>query len=131
MTPSTPGAKIPRWRTRIKGAWLIQVGGTTVHTIPEAQAAFEQISNDTKPTILLFSHPEIQPDMTHDGLPIISSAPFYQQFHDQMNRRWDFDTVAAHLTKAPPYTLVTDGDVVNCVTKAMKLTRGKLIQMDD
>jgi hypothetical protein len=81
--------------------------------------------------VLLFSHPEIRPDSTHDGLPIVSSAPFHQQVHDQLNRHWDFDTVAAHLLKAPPYHLIADGDVINCVTKTMKLTRGKLIQMED
>ena len=30
MTPGTPGAKIPRWRSRLKGAWLIKVGNTLV-----------------------------------------------------------------------------------------------------
>ena len=69
--------------------------------------------------------------MTHDGLPIVSSAPFHQQVHDQLNQRWDFETVADHLKKAPPYTLINDGNVLNCVTKAMKLTHGKLIQQED
>ena len=132
MAASTPGAKIPRWRTRLKGAWLIQIGGTPVHSIAEAQKEFLRLSLEASRTVtLLFSHPEIRPAMTHDGLPIVSSAPFHQQVHDQMNQRWDFDTVAAHLLKARPYQHITDGDVINCVTKAMKLTRGKLIQMKD
>ncbi len=33
ISPSTPAAKIPRWCTRIKGAWLIRVGLTVVTTI--------------------------------------------------------------------------------------------------
>ncbi len=69
--------------------------------------------------------------MTHDGLPIVSSAPFHQHVHDQMDLRWDFNTVTAHLLKAPPYQHINDGNVINCVAKAMKLTRGKLIQMKD
>ena len=132
MAPSTPAAKIARWRTRLRGAWLIQIGDTTVSTLDDARAAFERLSLlNSRSVVLLFSHPEIRPAMTHDGLPIVSSAPFHQQVHDQLNRRWDFDTVAAHLLKAPPYRLITDGDVINCVTKAMKLTRGKLTQMED
>ena len=132
MTPSTPAAKIARWRTRLKGAWLIKIGDTEVNTIEDAQRAFATLSlTGSRLVVLLFSHPEIRPSLTHDGLPIVSSAPFHQQVHDQMNKRWDFDTVAAHLLKAPPYQLIPDGDVVNCVTKAMKLTRGKLLQMQD
>ena len=111
---------------------MIKVGHTVVSTIEEAHRAFEQHSlANSRSVVLLLSHPEIRPAMTHDGLPIVSSAPFYQHIHDQMNRRWDFDTVAAHLLKAPPYCLIPDGDVLNCVTKAMKLTRGGLLQMED
>ena len=69
--------------------------------------------------------------MTHDGLTIISTAPFHQNVHDQMNRHWDFETVAEYLRKSPPYTLVNDGNVLNCITKVMKLTQGKLIQQED
>jgi hypothetical protein len=69
--------------------------------------------------------------MTHDGLPIVSSAPFHQQVHDQLNQRWDFDTVAEHLKKAPSYKLIDDGNVLNVVTKVMKLKQGKLVQQED
>ncbi len=73
---------------------------------------------------LLFSHPEIRQDISHDSLPIVSSAPFSQQVHDQMNKRWDFTTMANYLQKAPPYRIVKDGDVLNYVTWVMKLTQG-------
>ncbi len=60
MTPSTPGAKIPRWRTRIRGAWLIQIRPTQVFTIEDAQEAFWELSALAVPPVtLLFSHPEI------------------------------------------------------------------------
>jgi hypothetical protein len=36
-----------------------------------------------------------------------------------------------HLRKAPPYTLVTDGNIVNCTTRVMKRTCGKLLQQED
>ena len=40
MTPGTPGAKIPRWQSRLKGAWLIKVGDKLVSSIADAQNAF-------------------------------------------------------------------------------------------
>ncbi len=48
-----------------------------------------------------------------------------------MNKHWDFTTVANYLRKAPPYWIVEDGDVLNYVTRVMKLTRGKLLQQND
>jgi hypothetical protein len=102
MTPSTPGAKIPRWQSRIKGVGLIKIGSTIVTTIKDAQLAFAKES-ETNPghVILLFSHPEVRPNSSYDGLPIMSSAPFSQQVHDEINKRWDFSTVADYLRKAP------------------------------
>jgi len=132
MTPGTPGAKIPHWRSRLKGAWLIKVGDTQVSSVADAQDAFTTaIASGSSFVKLLFSHLEIRQDISHDGLPIVSSTPFSQQVHDQMNKRWDFTTVAEYLHKAPPYRIVEDGEVLNYVTRVMKLTRGKLLQQDD
>ena len=132
IAKSTPCAKIPRWRTRIKGAWLIKIGPHTVSTIQDAQDAFAALALAGNTRIaLLFSHPIIRQDISHDGLPIVSSAPFTQAVHDQLNNRWDFTSVAEHLRDSHTYELVFDGDVVNCITKAMKLTRGKLLQQSD
>jgi hypothetical protein len=61
----------------------------------------------------------------------MSSAPFFQHAHNQINKRWDFLTVAENLWKAPPYDIVADGDVLNYTTKVMKLTHGKLTQQQD
>jgi hypothetical protein len=80
---------------------------------------------------LLFSHPEVRQSISHDGLPIMSLAPFSQHIHDQMNKCWDFSTVVDCLRNAPKYDIVDDGDVMNVVTRVMKLTRGKLLQQDD
>jgi hypothetical protein len=67
------------------------VGEDTVSTINDAQKAFRLLSDSGTPlAVLLFSHPKIQPNMTHNGLPIVSSTPFHQHVHNQMNRRWDF-----------------------------------------
>jgi hypothetical protein len=40
IDPSTPGARIPWWHTRIRGAWLIKINGTRVITIADAQEVF-------------------------------------------------------------------------------------------
>jgi hypothetical protein len=82
-------------------------------------------------TRLLFSHPEFRQDVSSDGLPIVSSAPFSQQIHDQMNNCWDFLTVADHIRKKPPFHVVEDESVLNYISKTMKLTRGKLLQHQD
>jgi len=72
MAPSTPAAKIPRWRSRLKGAWLIKIGDHTVSTIDQAQQVFAQLNADGASTVtLLFLHPEIRQDISHDGLPIV------------------------------------------------------------
>ncbi len=132
MKPSTPGAKIPCWRSCIKGAWLIKIDDVLVSTIDEAQATLEAASTKGVPMIwLLFLHPEFRQDVSHAGLPIVSLAPFSQQIHDQMTKRWDFTTVAKHLRKKPPYHIIDDGYVLNYVSKVMKLTRGKLLQQQD
>ncbi len=116
------------WRVNIRGAWLIKVGSTQISTISDAQSAFRSLYETGAPSVtLLFSHPELRRDISNKGLPIVSLAPFLQQTHDQLNRRWDFSTVAEYLCKAPPYKIIDSGDVLNYVTRVMQLTRGKLL----
>ena len=132
MNPSTPGAKVDRWRVNLRGAWLIKVGSAVVSTISDVHEAFKVLYEGDAPSVtLLFSHPELRRDISNKGLPIISAAPFSQQTHDQLNRRWDFTSVAEHLRQAPSYDVVGSGDVLNYVTRVMKLTRGKLLRQDD
>jgi hypothetical protein len=81
---------------------------------------------------LLFSHPEIRPNLSRNGLPIVSSAPFRQHVHDQLNNRWEFSTVAQHLQSSKPtHHHVESGGVLNVVNRVMKLTRGKLLKQPD
>ncbi len=112
--------------------WLIKIRNTIVTTIEVAQLAFAKESK-TNPghVILLFSHPENCANSSYDGLTIMSSAPSSQQVHDEINKRWDFPTVADYLRKTPPYDIMANGDVLNYTTKVMKLTRGKLTQQQD
>jgi hypothetical protein len=104
VAKSTPCAKIPQWRTRIKGPWLIKIGSYTVTMIQEAQDAFTALSlAGTTHVLLLFLHPIVRQDISHDGLPIVSSAPFTQEVHAQLNNCWDFTTVAKHICSGHPY----------------------------
>jgi hypothetical protein len=103
MAPSTPAAKIPRWRLRIKGAWLIKIGDRTVTTLAEAQDAFQQLSSNSITTVpLLFLHPEIRQDISHDGLRIVSSAPFTEHIHDQLNHQWVMSEFRLRITMPSP-----------------------------
>ena len=130
MSPSTPAAKIKDWRTRLKGMWLIKIGDVNVSTITDAKLAFQALHDSgSTSTTLLFAHPEVRPNLSHDGLPIMSSAPFSQATHDQLNNRWEFTTVADHLRSCrPTHSTVMSGGVHNVITKVMKLTRGKLLK---
>jgi hypothetical protein len=131
--PSTPAVRIRNWCTRICGAWLIKVDDTLVRSINDVSTAFEALWMTLSPsTTLLFSHPEIQPNLSQDGIPIVSSAPFLQHTHDQLNNQWEFTTVAGHLrTCSPLYELVDLGDVLNVVMRVMRLTRGKFLKQPD
>ncbi len=81
---------------------------------------------------MFFAHPEIGPNLSHNGLPIVSLAPFTQSTHDQLNNRWEFSTVANYLRdSSPSHTVVDSGDVINIVNRVMRLTRGKLLKQPD
>jgi hypothetical protein len=109
-----------------QSAWLIKIRDRTVTTLAEAHDAFQQLSSNGITSVpILFSHPEIRQDISHNGLPIVSSAPFTQHIHDH------FLVVVDYLHKVPPYEIVESGNVLNYVTRVMHLTCGKLTQQDD
>jgi len=86
IAPSTPTARIHGWWTRIRGAWLIKVGDIIVESIDDVVWAFDGLRTSGSPSVtLLFSHPEVKPNLSQDGLPIVSSAPFTQLTHNQLN----------------------------------------------
>ncbi len=73
MDKSTPGARIAKWRTRIRSAWLQSINGTTVASLADIHQVFQSLSNNNAALCTLtFSHPDILPDISHNGLPIIS-----------------------------------------------------------
>jgi hypothetical protein len=133
ITPSTPAAKISDWRSQIGGAWLIKVNDTEVATTEDVAMALGTLAMDERASVsLLFSHPEIRPNLSKDGIPIVSSSLFPPHTHDQLNNRWEFSTVADHLrTCKPSYKVVNLGEVLNVTTCIMRLTRGKLLKQPD
>jgi hypothetical protein len=132
MAPRTPGARIPCWRTSIHGAWLININGTPVLLILDAQAVFQQLSATRAPTCtLLFFHPEITPDISNKGLPIISSSDFSQFTLNQLNNRLNLLRDGLRIQRTRWYDIVESGDVLNYTMRVMKLTQGKLLRQDN
>jgi hypothetical protein len=71
MIPGLPGAKMDKWRLYLRGAWLIQVGHTSVSTIPEVHRAFKELyKKGTNSVTLLFSHPELRRDILNRASPL-------------------------------------------------------------
>ena len=133
ISQSTPGSHLHEWRSRIWDAWLIKIGDITVKLLKVVNTGFCSLETYKCPSAtLLFSHPEIRPNLSQGKIPIVVPAPFSQNIHDQLNNRWEFSTVADHLqTSKPKYVFVQSGDVLNVVTQVMHLTRGKLLKQLD
>ena len=125
ITAGSPGAKIRCWRSRLKGAWLRQVGPTIINSLADAQLAFAELCfNQSKSCTLTFSHSEIKHGLTHDGIPQVNL--------DQLNPRLMFDNFPMPETlTSSKLRIIKDGDVFNYVTVAMKLTHGKLLKTED
>jgi C-terminal processing protease CtpA/Prc len=81
IVKSTPAAKIPRWRTRCRGAWVMEVNGMPVQMTQDVERALKlaKLRGDEKCSITL-AHPEIKDGLTAQGIP---------QLHiDQFNPRY-------------------------------------------
>ena len=129
MIPRTPGMRIPRWRTRLKGAWLTKVGDTAVSTIQDVKDAFEALyQTNTVSSRLTFCHSEVKDGLTWDGIPQVNLDQLNPRFH--FRRKSQLDLPADSLPRHPT-TMVESGGVNNNVNRVLKLTRGKLLQSED
>jgi hypothetical protein len=89
MVPSTPGARVPRWRTRIKGAWLISVDNTPVLSVTDVQDVFRRLYADGATSCtLLFSHPDISHGLSQQGVPLLRRDQLPQTTIDMLSDRW-------------------------------------------
>ncbi len=133
MVPSTPGARIARWRTHLQSALLLSVNGTPVTTLPDVQQTFHDLLlRQAAKCILLFAHPEISHGLSNKGIPLLRRDQISQLNINQLNDRWTpKPTPPPVLPEAPNFDIVIDGDIQNVVTKVMKLTQGKLMKQDD
>jgi hypothetical protein len=132
----SPGARIDKWCTRLRGAWLVSINDHPVHSLSVVQHELLLASacNPSSCT-LLFTHPEITPDISNRGVPIMSPTDFTQYTHDELNNRLDLlldvEPTAPHVLCTRYYDIVTSGDVRQYITRVMRLTRGRLLQQDD
>jgi hypothetical protein len=133
MAPSTPGARVPCWRTRLRGDWLLSVNGTLVHTLAEAHQVFQDLYlRNAASCILLFAHPRISHGLSNKGLPLLRRDRIPQLSIDQLSNRWTPTFQPPPIgPKSPTWDIVIDGNIRNVVTKVMKLTWGKLMKQDD
>jgi len=113
MASGTPVARIPHWQTRLRGAWLISINGTPVSSTSDAQSVLQELSANGSPSCaLLFSHPEVTPDISNKGLPILSLSDFSQFTHDQLNNRLDLLEEGLPLQRTRSFEIVDSGDVL-------------------
>jgi hypothetical protein len=80
---------------------------------------------------LTFSHPNILPDISQHGLPIISHDNFLQFTHDQLNNHLDLIKRGPLVRRFCKYDIVQSGDVTNYTARVMPLTRSCLLKQDD
>jgi len=133
MEKSTPAHKIPRGKSRVRGAYLLQVNGIPVKTVAEVNAALAKASSYKEYDVILqFSHPEIRHGLSNKGIPIVSREQFTQLHLDQLNNRWQLPSKEDALPHPDSnYSIEHEGGVRNMTTRVMKLTRKILKQQDD
>jgi hypothetical protein len=94
IASSTPAAKIPDWRSCIRGAWLIKVNGTDVASPDDVALALKLLQhNEMAKVKLLFSHPEIRPNLSQDGMAVFHLVWTYaiKAVDSRKKARWACD----------------------------------------
>eukprot|EP00956_Cyclotella_meneghiniana_P004202 scaffold5163_cov49-Cyclotella_meneghiniana.AAC.3 len=116
---STPAARIDKWRSRCRGAWLMEIDGTPVTNQSQVHDILQRANEQGKRECpILLAHPEIKAGLTSMGIP---------QLHiDQMNPKYILNL--DHIMKQDA-NKIADGGVWNW--SFSKLTRGKLIRQND
>ena len=148
MEKSSPGNRIHRWRSRLRGAWLRQINDTVVASPSDvARALAALVARNEKSCTLVFSHPAINHGLTNSGIPQVNIDQLnprlmFQSFGlpDEPPPQLEDTTLSGSPIHVPKLSISTSnhriakvrsGDVFNYVTTAMKLTRGKLLKDPD
>jgi hypothetical protein len=116
---STPAARIDKWRTRCRGAWIIEVNGIPVNEIEDVARVLQQCKERGYNSVkILMAHPEIKTGLTSKGIP---------QIHiDQLNPKFILNL--DHIAKQHAPFIESAGVFQYSFNK---LTRGKLVKQDD
>jgi hypothetical protein len=86
MVPSTPGARIIRWCTHLRGAWLLSVNRNPVTTILDIHQTFYELwLRQAAKCILLFAHLEISHGLSNKGIPLLRRNQISQLHINQLN----------------------------------------------
>lgn len=126
---STPFAMLPRWRSRLRGAWLIKVDGEEVSCLQDVELALQSsLAKPGRTCTLLFSHPEIKHGLTSDGIPQISVDMMNPGRHLGVSLPGDMQPEPI---QNGSFRIVDDGCAHSCVSNATRLTRGRLMKQLD
>ena len=106
IVASLPAARVPVWRTRIRGAWLRKIGDTQVKLSNEVETTFKRIhQGGSDKGMLTFSHPEVSHGLTYEGIPHVNL--------DMMNPRRMMDIKFCSVTMGNPHNCApSDGKFV-------------------
>jgi hypothetical protein len=134
MQKSTPAAKIRAWRSRLRGARILEVEGTPVATSDElAQALLRLKDKGSKQCTILMAHSAIREGLVETGIPQVN-IDMLNNRHSLMSvdvmTQEQFDTWFSNLPKCF-YEIVNEGGVLNLTTESHKLTHRKLLEQDD
>jgi hypothetical protein len=81
---STPAAKIRAWRSRLRGAWIIQVNGNPVSTIADLEhRLLECKTAGASSCTILMAHSVLRDGLVEEGIPQVNA--------DMLNNRYSFE----------------------------------------
>ena len=139
MAKGTPAARIPRLRSQLRKAWLIQINDTHVSTHAGIKEALKSLdAPNAKECKILFSHPEVKHGLANDSIPQINLGKLNNHLLLRPSNKdplgymttlnsGDSQKVSGCYTQ---YAEDNEG-VLKLTTKVMKLTRGKLHRQED
>jgi hypothetical protein len=113
---STPAVRINKWRSRCRGAILLEVEGKPVQSTKDVASILENLKQRKfKKARILLAHPEVKGGLTSTGIP---------QLHiDQLNTRFIMNL--DHIQRQSAPTIISGGVHHWSFNK---LTRGKLLK---
>jgi hypothetical protein len=128
---STPTAKLRAWRSRLRGAQILEVEGTPTSTTDNLARAFLLAlkNNGAQKCTILMAHSALRDGLVETGIPQVnidqlnnrhSLMPVYVMTQEQ------FDNWFSNLPQCF-YEILNEGDVLNLTTESHKLTRRTLL----